>query len=589
MAKLLSVNVGLPRDISWNGKTVHTGIWKNSVPGRVMVRRLNIDGDGQGDLGGHGGPNRAVMVYQVDSYRYWERELGRNNLSYGQFGENFTVDGLSDAEVCIGDRYRIGTALFEVSQPRVTCYRVGIRMEEPRMPALLVSQHRPGFYFRVLEHGEIGAGDDIVKVADGPERMTVVEVDSLLYLQSRARDQHQLERVLRISSLSPGWQESFQAMLQQKRSGDEAIGNPGLAPSSGPPPAWLGFRALRVSNIEKESASVLSLTLVSSDERPLSAPLPGQFIVLRMHPKPDNSTLLRSYSLSGSPSAERYRISVKLEAGGIASKYLHTQVSVGDLLDVASPRGSFTLKKDESKVILVSAGVGVTPVLAMLHSLAAAGARREIWWLFGARNGAEHPFARESRALLQKLPNVRSYIAYSQPGSLDRQGVDFDASGRIAIDVLKKLGVPFDADFYMCGPSAFLEDMTTGLELAGVRNDQVHTEIFGSGKSLTPGIADTPRVPGHAPDKTAGTGPRVVFSRSGLSVNWDARFATLLDFAEACDVPVRWSCRIGVCHTCESGLVSGSVRYNPEPLEPPANGNLLICCSSPESEVVLDL
>ena len=166
-ARLVSVNVGLPRNITWHGKTVYTGIWKNPTQGRVKVRRLNIDGDGQGDLAGHGGLNRPVMVYQLDSYRYWERELGRNNLSYGQFGENFTVDGLPDAEVCIGDRYRIGSALFEISQPRVTCYRVGIRMEEPQMPMKLVAHHRPGFYFRVLEEGEVGAGDDIVKVAAG--------------------------------------------------------------------------------------------------------------------------------------------------------------------------------------------------------------------------------------------------------------------------------------------------------------------------------------------------------------------------------------------------------------------------------------
>ena len=174
MARLVSVNIGLPRDITWRGKTVRTGIWKSPVPGRLIVRKLNIDGDGQGDLGGHGGVNRAVMVYQLDSYRYWERELSRTNFSYGQFGENFTVDGLPDVEVRIGDRYRIGTALFEVSQPRVTCYRVGIRMDEPQMAALLVAHHRPGFYFRVLEEGEVGAGDEIVKVADGPEQMSEI-------------------------------------------------------------------------------------------------------------------------------------------------------------------------------------------------------------------------------------------------------------------------------------------------------------------------------------------------------------------------------------------------------------------------------
>ena len=139
MARLLSVNVGLPRDIAWRGRTVHTAIWKEPVQSRRMVRRLNIDGDGQGDLAGHGGEHRAVFVYQIDSYRYWQNQLRRSDFVYGQFGENFTVDGLPDDAVCIGDRYQMGGALFEVTQPRVTCYRVGIRMNEPQMAALLVA------------------------------------------------------------------------------------------------------------------------------------------------------------------------------------------------------------------------------------------------------------------------------------------------------------------------------------------------------------------------------------------------------------------------------------------------------------------
>jgi MOSC domain-containing protein YiiM len=211
MAQLLSVNVGLPREIEWKGKTVRTAVWKDAVRGRRKVGRLNIDGDGQGDLQGHGGEHRAVLVYQIDSYRYWERELGRKDLVFGQFGENFTVDGVPDDEVCIGDRYRIGSALFEVTQPRVTCYRVGIRMDEPRMAALLVERHRPGFYLRVVEVGEVAAGDEIVKVSNGPERMSIAEADALLYLPGHSHAQ--LERALRIPAFPAGWRSSFQALL----------------------------------------------------------------------------------------------------------------------------------------------------------------------------------------------------------------------------------------------------------------------------------------------------------------------------------------------------------------------------------------
>src|SRR6476620_12410555 len=145
MAQLLSVVAGSLKKKEWKGKTVYTAVWKDAVRGRRKVGKLNIDGDGQGDLQGHGGEHRAVLVYQIDSYRYWEKQLGRRDFVFGQFGENFTVEGLPDDEVCIGDRYRIGSALFEVTQSRVTCYRVGIRMDDPRIPALLVSHRRPGF------------------------------------------------------------------------------------------------------------------------------------------------------------------------------------------------------------------------------------------------------------------------------------------------------------------------------------------------------------------------------------------------------------------------------------------------------------
>src|SRR5580658_1450766 len=214
MGRLLSINVGLPRDVAWKGEKVHTAIWKQPVQGRTAVRRLNVEGDGQGDLAGHGGEHRAVMVYQMDSYRYWEAQLSRSDFSFGQFGENFTVVGLPDDEVCIGDRYRIGSALFEVTQPRVTCYRVAIRMEEPAMAALLVSHHRPGFYFRVLEEGEVGASDEIVKVADGPERVTVAEINALLYLPGHPASG--LERALRIPALSAGWRTSLEALLDRE-------------------------------------------------------------------------------------------------------------------------------------------------------------------------------------------------------------------------------------------------------------------------------------------------------------------------------------------------------------------------------------
>jgi ferredoxin-NADP reductase/MOSC domain-containing protein YiiM len=585
MARLLSVNVGLPREIAWEGKTVRTAVWKDAVHGRRKVGRLNIDGDGQGDLHGHGGEHRAVLVYQIDSYRYWERQLGRKDFVFGQFGENFTVEGLSDDEVCIGDCYRIGGALFEVTQPRVTCYRVGIRMDEPRMAALLVEHHRPGFYLRVLEAGEVGAGDEIVKVSNGPERMSVAESDALLYLPGHSRAQ--LERALRIPALPAGWRSSFQALLQQGLNEGQAKGNPGLSAVS-PPPAWTGFRPMRVSRIDRESVSVFSLVLVSADGEPLAAALPGQFVVLRLHMQSGAQPVLRSYSLSDLPGTGHYRVTIKEEEKGLASTYLRTRIKPGSNLEVSAPRGSFTLRSGSEPIVLLSAGVGVTPVLAMLHALAAQKSSHPVWWLYGARNREEHPFRDESRALLKQLKYGHSYIHYSRPGPTDQRGVDFDADGHLALSAFDQIGVPHEGQFYLCGPPAFLRELTAGLAAWGVAADHIHTEIFGTLDAITPGMKAETHSP-HVSAGPAGFGPQVSFARSGVTLPWDARYGSLLELAEACDVPVRWSCRTGVCHTCETALIAGDVDYDPEPLDPPAQGDALICCSRPRGEVVLDL
>jgi ferredoxin-NADP reductase/MOSC domain-containing protein YiiM len=585
MARLLSVNVGVPRDVTWNGRTVRTAVWKSPVSERRMARRINIDGDAQGDLAGHGGEQRAVFVYQMDSYHYWEQFLGRKDFVYGQFGENFTVDGLLDAEVCVGDRYRIGGALFEISQPRVTCYRVGIRMNEPRMPALLVEHRRPGFYFRVLEEGEIGAGDEIVKVADGPEKMTIEEIDALLYLPGHSRER--LERALRIPALSKGWQSSFQTMLKQESSAENVSGNPGLATEEAAP-AWPGFKQMRLAHIQKESKGVTSFMLESIDETPLPVAKPGQYVVLRLKVDPGKPPIVRSYSLSDLTDSGHFRISVKSEANGIGSSFLCNRAREGDVLEVSAPRGSFTLRTGENPVVLLSAGVGATPVLSMLHALVEEKSKRQVWWVYGARNHDDHPFAEESRSLLKQLSFGRSYFVYSRPDSTDKLGEEFDASGHIETALLSKLDIPRNSDFYLCGPSSFLANMREGLASWGVPAENLHMEIFGALEGITPGMERVTHTP-HVLQGTPGAGPLVSFVRSGITVAWDSKFQSLLELAEACDIPVRWSCRTGVCHTCECGILDGKLRYSPEPLDRPAEGNALICCSTPETPVELDL
>lgn len=572
MASLLSVNVGLPRDVTWEGRTVRTGIWKSPVAGPRTARRLNLDGDGQGDLGGHGGENRAVLVYQRASYEHWREFLDRDDLGPGSFGENLTVDGLADDEVCVGDRFRIGGAEFEVTQPRVTCYRVGLRLGRPDMAQLLVGHHRPGFYLRVLTEGPVEAGDEIVRTATGPHAITVAELDALLYLPGR--DVDRMRQALDVPAMSPGWRGSFRELV-----------DPAAAPAPPSAPAWPGFRPLRVVDVVAESASVTSVHLAAPDGAPLPPARAGQYLTLRV-PGAGDPAPVRSYSLSSAPGADRYRLSVKRESHGLVSGYLHRALRPGTLLDAAAPRGGFVLEAGTAPVLLISVGIGVTPVLAMLHQLAADRSERPVWWIHGARGPAEHPLAAEAHRLLATLPDARERLFYSAATPAELAAAPATA-GRLSVRALAGLGVPGDAVAYVCGPAAFMDDVRDALHAIGVA--EVRTELFGALGAITPGVTDGSHRAPHAPDGPPGSGPPVTFARSGITAPADPGGSSLLELAEACDVPARWSCRTGVCHTCATPLLSGRVTYSPEPLEPPAEGEVLICCARPVGEVVLDM
>jgi ferredoxin-NADP reductase/MOSC domain-containing protein YiiM len=579
---LLSVNVGLPKDVPWHGKTVYTGVWKHQVAGPQMVRRLNIDGDGQGDLNGHGGEMRAVLVYQIQSYRYWQQHFGRDDFTYGMFGENLTVDGLPDDEVCIGDRYRIGEAEFEVTQPRVTCYRVGMRLGQPAMAALLVSHHRPGFYMRVITEGHVQGGDAIIKTRTGPGALSVADTDALLYLPRP--DRAKLSAALKIPALSPGWQGSFRDMLAAPEGADALAAAGTRAPEK---PAWPAFRKLRVDKIVPESENVSSIYLADPDGSALPTARPGQYLTLRVSGAADPPPV-RNYSLSWTAGAGTYRISVKREPHGVVSSYLNSSLTPGAVLDVAAPRGDFTLGDGTGPVLLISAGIGVTPVLCMLYQLAKEKTEREVWWLYGARGPREHPFAAEARGLLASLPHVRQQLYYSAATPAEREAVRA-ADGHLTREALAALAVPPDATAYLCGPSSFMADMQKALTEVGLAPATIHTELFGALPSINPGITGQARQPPHQPPGPAGTGPRVTFARSGITAAFRDDWGNVLNLADACDVPTRWSCRTGVCHTCTTPLLSGNISYDPDPLEPPADGDVLICCARPSTDIVVDL
>jgi len=564
--RLLSVNVGTPRQVRWNGRTVRTSFFKRPVGGPRFVARLNVEGDQQADLVGHGGENRAVFVYQRESYRHWEEFLGRDPMAPGTFGENFTVEGMPDDEVCIGDRYRIGSALFEISQPRVTCFKTGMALREPRMPALLYEHGRPGFYLRVLEEGRVAAGDQIELVSRGDEQMTVREISALLYLPGHKPED--VRRALRIPALPKGWQGSFEALVER---GDRG-GNPGLtAAAAAAPAAWSGLRPFRVAGLRDETPSVRALELEPVDGEPLPEYAAGQYVTVSLDGREAERPLLRTYSLSSAADPARWRISVKREPRGRASEIVHEQLAIGDRLSLGAPRGSFTLPADDLPIVFLSGGIGMTPLLAMLEQLAGAGDRRDIWWINSTSSSAEVPHAQETEDLRTQL-RANVVTRYTREGDT-----------RLSAGQLTELGVPMNAHFMLCGPDGFMEDLTDGLVLQGVPPGLIRRESF------TPARSGADDVAVHPPDGPEGRGPAISFARSGLAIPWREGYGNLLDLAEACDVPARWSCRTGVCHNCESGLISGSVNYQPDPLDPPAEGNVLICCSQPQDDVVIDI
>ena len=572
--EVVSVNVGRPQLLDWHGQKVRTAIQKTPVHGRVMARHLDLAGDEQADLVGHGGENRAMLVYQLDSYRFWQQMFGDDPYQPGWFGENLTVEGLPDCEVCIGDRFRVGEALIEVTQPRVTCYRLAIRTGRPDMPSLFVKHGRPGFYVRILEEGTIGAHDRIELVGNAPTLMTVTATDRLLFFGEHPADD--LKAALSISALSQGWKGSFQSLLEAQQQGP-IVGNPGL--SRDEKESWQGFRSLRVLSNEPESSGVRSIRLGSPEGEPLPSFRPGQHVVLKTT-TPEGNTLIRSYSLSGQPDAGNYRISIKREPGGAGSGILQDRLLPNTTVETSAPRGSFTLDETSTApVVLLSAGIGVTPLLAMLHSLVHT--KRKVFWVHGARDGSHLSFGDEITALLETLTDSERLVAFSRPAQKDVQGSGYDVHGRLNLTALARLAIPSTAEYYICGPSGFLRYFRDELVRAEVDRALIHSESFGGA------------IAGKSEASAISTGAKAEFSitatRSNRVLGWSSDSGSLLELAEAEQIPVPFACRVGVCHRCESGLLAGNIAYEPQPLDPPQAGRVLLCCARPASDLVLDL
>jgi ferredoxin-NADP reductase/ferredoxin len=432
---------------------------------------------------------------------------------------------------------------------------------------------------RVLTEGQIRAGDHIVKTRTGPHALSVADIDALLYLPGR--DLSKMRAALQIPALSPGWQDSFRDLVTAA----ESNGIAGTLPAA--EPAWPAFLELRVAKVIRETSTVSSIYLAATDGAALPPAQAGQYLSLRISdagtPAP-----VRSYSLSSAPDEGVYRISVKQEPHGAVSGYLNRDLKPGAILDVAAARGEFVLDDGTHPILLISAGIGVTPVLSMLHQLAERHSERDIWWVYGARGPNEHPFSAEAHDLLASLSHAHEHVFYSAATSAERHRTHA-ARGRITKEALTALAIPVRASAYVCGPESFMAQMQNALNALGVDQGRIHTELFGARPSINPGLHGQTRRPPHQPPGQPGTGPLVTFARSGITAPFGIDNRSILELADACDVPSRWSCRTGVCHTCITPLLTGDVNYDPDPLEPPVDGQVLICCSRPAADVVLDM
>jgi len=581
MSRLLSVNVSLPKEIIHNGKKISTGIFKEPVKGRIKVKTLNLEGDGQADLIGHGGIFRAIYVYSYDNYAYWEKELNRDDFNYGEFGENFTVEGMSDDEIHVGDRFKIGSALFEVTQPRVPCYKLAIKMGEEGFYNQILSSGRLGFYFRVIEVGEVGAGDIIEKVSEDPVEMSINEVNSLLYYNKD--DFSRIEKAIKIKALSPGWRTSFADRLAKAELSEQIQDK---------------YINLTVSKKVPESQNITSFYLVSEDGEPLPSFLPGQFLPLKLDIPGQYKPIYRTYSISDSPHKNYYRLTIKREPAppdrpdlypGVSSNYFHDQVESGTKLLAKAPRGKFFLdSKSENPVVLLSAGVGLTPLISMMNMIVDSGSNQEVWFIHGARNSAEHAMGDHIRKVAQQNDNVHVHVAYSKPLKENLEGGDYDSKGYVDVELLKNILPGNEAEFYLCGPPPFMKSLFNGLLEWEVPEYCINYEFFGPASLLKDRAkVSTPKRAAEAMDCSSEI--EVEFSKSGIKTNWNPSFESILDLAEANGLSPDYSCRSGICHTCMCRLEDGEVEYVEEPLDPPDEGFVLICASKPKKNVVVDI
>ena len=576
--KVISVNLGLPRTVQWKGKTVSTAIFKTPVSDRITLRFLNLDGDRQADLSVHGGRDKAVYAYPAEYYAYWHREFPDMALPWGMFGENLTTEGLREDDLQVGDRLRIGTAEVVVTQPRMPCFKLGLRFGRDDIVKRFLASGHTGFYFRVITDGEVQVGDPIVLIERTAGSVVVSEITRLY-----ARDKDDLKGLRRIADVAtlPGdWRDYFKEQI------DRVAARPRRRPAQ--TPSWAGFRTFTLREKVREGDNVSSFRFVPEDGRPLPSYLPGQYLTVRVYIPGVERPVVRSYSLSDTARTDHYRLTIKrvaqraeelCAAPGLVSTYFHDRLAVGDRIEAKAPAGTFTVdvRQHDQPLVLIGGGIGLTPLLSMLNSIVAAESPRETWLLYGVRDDREHIMRAHLESIAQAHPNVHLHVFYSRPAR-EIDGADIHI-GRIDLGAMQRLIPPKTYDFYVCGPPAMMDSVTRGLEAWGVPVDRVHTEAFGPAS-----VRQAVRGPAAQPD----CGVDVTFARSGVSAQWSRCESPLLELAEEYSVAIDFGCRAGSCGTCVTRVLSGAVRYLHQPNAPLEADEVLPCIAVPAEPLTLD-
>lgn len=574
---LLSVNAGKAKPVTVQGETVITAFGKSPTCGAVQVETRGLVTDDH--VWGADDPDRALLFYQRSYYDSWDSELGRR-LPHGAFGENLTFEGPADDEVMLGDELRIGEVRLRVTQPRIPCRKMGVWHGED-FPNRFLRSGRVGFFCSVVEPGLVRAGDKIELLRRGEDEMSVADLTRILYLQRPELEE--LSRVLACSVLSTEMRARAEALLHRAKGDD----------------AWSGDRALVITARRREAAEVVSFDLADPEGTRLPDFEAGQFLTMTLDVPGTDKPVVRAYSLVGrSEDGLGYRIGVKRESApatspgappGVASGYLHAEVKEGAQLLSRSPRGRFVVQPGDRPVVLISAGIGITPMLAMLEQLAEREPQRPVLFAHGARSSRDLAFGPHVRRVVAAGDQLRSHLMFSRPGAGDVLGQDFDEAGRLTPAVLEQTLPPLDADYYICGPADFMANMVTGLIDRGVPEDQVHYEFFGAAKPLFGDTAGEKTEPGPVAVDAAGRPIVVTFARSGISVEWRENTFSLLALAEQTGLRPESDCRTGVCGMCVSRLDDGEVEYAIDPMDGAQPGQVTVCVARPATSVMIDL